>query len=234
MSDAEEKNEHVPTTAEATNPRTLESPHFGSQARHEREMTSRFERIRKYAELFSFLAIIVSGPFAVIEFHYHLKELGGEVEKERLDLAQTVYLTVDQRVAKFMKLCLEHPELDCYSIPQKSPLKTPVTPTERSQQRILYSDLTDVFEVAYVQYHREDVTEKAKELFDSEWGGWDAYIQKFMKREAYQETWSEIGDEYDKKFAVYMDYQRVKAISELVGGNFLLLRAHPGLNSTQQ
>ena len=204
MSDTE-KNELVPKGAEATNAETLEGPHFGKHARHEREKTSVFERIHMYAEFLSFVVIIASGPIAIIEFHNHLTELHDEAEKERVDLAQTVYLSVDQRVARFMKLCLENPRLDCYSVPQQSPLTPPLTPKERLQQRILYSELTDVFEVAFVEYNRKDVSVKAKDLFDSEWGGWDAYIQKFMRRKSYQDTWAEIGNEYDKKFAAYMD-----------------------------
>ena len=157
MSDTEDKYEHLPTGDEAANARTTEGPHFGKQARHEREKTSRFERVHMYAEFASFLVIIASGPIAIFELHDHTTELHehtvelrDEAKKESLELAQTVYLTVDQRVAKFMKLCLENPRLDCYSVPQQSPLKHPLTNTERLQQRILYSDLTDVFEVAFV------------------------------------------------------------------------------------
>jgi hypothetical protein len=205
MSDTEDKYEHVSAGAEAINVRTSEGPHFGKQARHEREKTSRFERVHMYAEFVSFLVIIASGPIAIFELHDHTTELRDEARKESLELAQTVYLTVDRRFADFTKLCLENPRLDCYSVQQQSPLKRPLTETERLQQRILYSDLTDVFEVAFVQYHRKEVSEQAKKLFDSEWGGWDAYIKKFMKRKSYQNTWSEIHDEYDTDFADYMD-----------------------------
>lgn len=164
-----------------------------------------FETLRKYAELISFIAIILGIPFGLIDFHYHAVETQDNANKERVEAAEKVYQTVDERYTEFVKLCIDHPRLDCYSVPQAAEPKPPLSETERVQQKMLFVHLTDVFEVAFVQYHKEESNREIKKIYDSQWGGWDTYIRKFLKRPAYLETWYEIRDEYDEGLVKYMD-----------------------------
>jgi len=59
---------------------------------------------------------------------------------------------LDARYFDFVQLCIDHPRLDCYSVGREP--DPPPTADEKLQQNILYSALTDLFEGAYVQYHK--------------------------------------------------------------------------------
>ncbi|HZO91726.1 MAG TPA: hypothetical protein VFB38_25620 [Chthonomonadaceae bacterium] len=167
-----------------------------------------FERICRYVELFSFAAIIITGLLAYLEFRNH-------VQKQQNAVAEEIYRDVDDRFIEYIQTAIPYPRLDVYSIPRSSPLKPPLTEDEKMQQRMLYSNLTDVFEVAYVQYHKtRAIPDEVREnFFKQQWPGWDAYIKKFLVRPAYQKVWSEIHDEYDEDFARYMDHIRANIVS---------------------
>jgi hypothetical protein len=189
---------------------------------------SMFQHVHQWLELISFVSLIVGGigtPIAVLEFRDkvskeaeekakaeqqakvdHDKEVEAKARAEkqqRLDLKDKVYREVDARYMDFVKLCFEQPELDCYSEPI-SPLPR-LTNLQKAKQRMLFTALTDVFEVAYVEYHKDDVEdEECRKFFAGQWDGWDKYIRKYTPRASYQEVWHVVGNEYDPKFQAYM------------------------------
>lgn len=166
-----------------------------------------FDRFHKWCELLSFIAVMFSIPFAAIELHTHAIDGKENAKKERIEAAEKIYRDVDQRYVDFMRLCLDHPRLDCYSVPRDPSSGAPLDENEQAQQKILYTSLTDVFEVAYVQYHKKTYEENpvVRELYKSQWDGWDVYIRKFLARPAYRRVWWDIRDEYDKGLVAYMD-----------------------------
>jgi len=164
-----------------------------------------FERIHDWAELLSFVALIVGIPVGFIDLHTHAKEAEENAVKERVEAAERVYQAVDERYTDFVKLCIDHPRLDCYSIPQAGEPQPPLNSTEKLQQKMLFTELTDVFEVAYVQYHKEESNKEIQKLYMAQWAGWDAYIRKFLKRPSYLNTWYDIRNEYDAGLVKYMD-----------------------------
>jgi hypothetical protein len=196
-------------------------------------MSKFLERLHVVAELTSFLVIIASGPIAVYELHLHTVELRETAAKARLDLATQVYRDVDERFAEFVRLCVDHPRLDCYG-GRLELVEPPLTAEEKTQQRILFSDLIDVFEVAYVDFHRKDVSEKAKELFDAQWAGWNSYIRKFMSRSSFRDTWLEIRDEHDAGLAEYMDRIAKQESSSTAGsGNSTMVKLNSRLKTVE-
>ena len=65
---------------------------------------------------------------------------------------------------------------------------------------------SDVFEVAYVQYHKKTEDNPViQQIYRDQWDGWDSYIKKFMARPAYRQVWWDVRDEYDKGLVAYMD-----------------------------
>ncbi len=172
----------------------------------------KFETIHKGAELLTFISLIIGVPIGLVDFHRHGVEAQKNAmkaqenaKKERVEAAEKVYETVDERYTEFVTLCLEHPRLDCYSVPHAGDLKPPLSETEKIQQKMLYVHLTDVFEVAFVGYHKEESNPEIQRIYNSQWAGWDAYIRKFLKRPAYLETWYQIRNEYDEGLVKYMD-----------------------------
>jgi len=162
-----------------------------------------FDKMHKWAEFASFLALILGVPFGLVDLHNHAMEAEENAKKERVEAAEKVYQMVDQRFHEFVKLCVDHPRLDCYSAPRGGELK--LTDDEKIQQKMLFTELTDVFEVAYVQYHKKDTNPEIRRIYDDQWVGWDAYIRKFFVRPAYVETWYEIRDEYSGVFVQYLN-----------------------------
>jgi len=162
-----------------------------------------FDRISKFAEFLSFVALVVGVPLALLDFHRHTIEIAENAQKERVEAAEKVYQTVDARYTEFVKLCVDHPRLDCYSVPRADAIN--LCEDEKIQQKMLFTHLTDVFEVAFVQYHKVESNPEILRIYQSQWAGWDAYIRKFLKRRAYLETWYEIRDEYDEGLVKYMD-----------------------------
>ena len=170
------------------------------------------QRIRLPCEILSYLALIAAAPIAVIELKGHGDEMRDTARKESRDRAERVYREVDDKFTEFMRLCLEHPELDCYSVAIPAVNASQLTEQQKVQQKLLYTVLTDVLEVAFVQYRKPSVGKDqssvydpdTRAFFDSQWPGWDAYAKKFMSRKAYRDVWAEIGDEYDEDFGKYM------------------------------
>jgi hypothetical protein len=164
-----------------------------------------FEKLHKWAEFASFLALILGVPFGLIDLHSHAVQAEENAKKERVEAAEKVYQTVDERFNEFVKLCIDHPRLDCYSVPRQTPLRPPLTADERVQQKIMFTELTDVFEVAYVQYHKQETNPEIQRIYREQWSGWDRYIRKFSKRPVFLGTWHEIRDEYDGEFVTYLN-----------------------------
>jgi len=164
-----------------------------------------FDQVRTCAEFLSLVAVIVATPIALLEFHHHNSETASNNKKERIAVAETTYRDVDAKYSEFMGRCLGHPRLDCYSVPvQPDP---PLSKDEEQQQKILYSILTDVFEVAYVQYrtNQHELDDEVKQIFAQQWQGWDAYIRKFLRRPAYCRVYLDIRNEYDTRLTTYMN-----------------------------
>jgi len=162
-----------------------------------------FDKVHKWAELASFLALILGVPFGLLDLHNHAIEAEENTKKERVEAAEKVYQMVDERFHEFVKICMDHPRLDCYSVPRAGSLK--LSDDEKIQQKMLYAELTDVFEVAYVQYHKEESNPEITKIYKEQWAGWDAYIRKFFSRPAYVGTWYDIRDEYDGLFVGYLN-----------------------------
>jgi len=181
---------------------------IGKHARRQWAVGNLFEGCHKTFELISFLAIILGAIIGIMELHDHLREERAAITEknysERIDVARSTYNLVDERFFEFTKICIDHPRLDCYSIPLGN-VEPPLTQDEIAQQKMLYTVLSDVFEVAYVSYHQKVRINEVKKIFDGQWTGWDAYIRKFLQRPAYRKVWLEIRDEYDPGLVSYMD-----------------------------
>ncbi len=175
---------------------------------------SLFERVFHVAEFLSFVAIIVAGPVAIFEIKNFRAESAAAAraeqeaaKKERFDFARGASRLVNDEFGAFTKLCFENPRLDCYSIALTDEQKPPLSPLEKIQQKVLYSALTDAFEIAYTNNNPEikDLDPEVRKIFADQWNGWDAYIRKFLARPAYCQVYLEIRDEYDSRLVAHMN-----------------------------
>jgi hypothetical protein len=101
----------------------------------------KYERVHMYTQYFTFLVVIFSAPLALVEYHRHNMEAKSQYMTERDTIAREAYTDVDIKYREFIRLCLDHPRLDCYSV-SAGPPSPPLTKDEKSQQEILYTQLT--------------------------------------------------------------------------------------------
>ena len=170
----------------------------------ERDWQRLWQRIRRawpgFWETTSHICITLALLVAFVE--YQVKR-----DKERMDSAWSIYREVDHAYREFMKVCFDHPKLDCYAVPQRDPSSPPLTKDEELQQKVLYDMLTDVVESAFVHFvkFREHLESKeAKRLFRDQWESWDTYIVRFLSRPSYLAVWLDVQDGYDVEFRCHM------------------------------
>ena len=158
-------------------------------------------KLRRWVEFLSWGAVVVGSLVAwwdLTEAH----------KQHRLDEAKRVYREVDERYCDFLKLALDHPTLDCFSNPLDGGHYMPTGEVQKAEQALLFTYLSDVFEVAFVSYQKHQEREQIqeiKELNADQWSGWENYIKKFLARDTYRTNWYQIRSEYDAKFIAYMD-----------------------------
>jgi hypothetical protein len=122
-------------------------------------------------------------------------------EKERREAAERAYRDVDDKYMDFLKLCFEHPSLDCESRART----TPIRPEDEVAQWRLDNVLVDVLEFAYKRYQNADFMSAAREAYNREWPGWQTYARKWLTRPHFRSVWCTVQDEYDTGFVTDMN-----------------------------
>jgi hypothetical protein len=174
----------------------------------------KYERVHMFTEYLTFLVIIVGAPLALLEYYRHNTELKTQYIAGRYEIAREAYTDVDIKYREFLRLCLDHPRLDCYSV-SAGPPDPPLTKDEKLQQKILYTELTDVLEDAYLKYvaNLDKVDAVLKPIFQEQWKGWDMWAKKFITRLVYCQVYLDIRDEFDIRFDIPI---RLKQVAQLL------------------
>jgi DNA repair exonuclease SbcCD ATPase subunit len=126
-------------------------------------------------------------------------------QKERREAAQTTYREVWAKYADFMTACMDHPKLDCHTIPVDDESMAAFTAEDAQQQTRLDTILIDTLEFAYKQYEDPDFKAAAGPSYADEWPGWEVYVKKHLVRDHFRRTWCTIRDEYASTFVPWMD-----------------------------
>ena len=143
-------------------------------------------------DLINSLVVVLGVPIAIWQY---IKTK----QKERSDREYGTYDALDEKFIAFQQLCLEHPDLDIFDIPDKSPAK--LNAVQEKEELIIFTILFSIFERAYLLYIYND---QSSELKERQWSGWDEYIQAFSKRQNFKNAWKVSGATFDKKFEEYM------------------------------
>src|SRR5581483_9558117 len=152
-----------------------------------------FEWWKDRLEAISFVCIILGAIVAYFEWYDKKTE-------DRVTAAHKAYDDVDARFVDFLHACADHPEIDCNSrsldAAQLQSAEFKLGPLEKERQRVVYTMLIDLFEVAYQRYHDPVFLKALGADADDQWSGWLKYYNKFMIRPAFKRVWDEVGDEY--------------------------------------
>ena len=138
----------------------------------------------------SYLVVLLGVPVGLVQYFR-------TVRKEQLDREYGTYNALDEKFLEFQNICLEHPDLDIFDVPDRAPAN--LTPEQVKKQTIAFTILFSIFERAFLMYHDQSTTLKQKQ-----WTGWDEYIQAFCRRENFRQAWRESGSTFDKDFEAYV------------------------------
>jgi len=117
--------------------------------------------------------------------------------KEKRDREYGTYDALDEKYIEFQKLCLDHPDLDVFDVPDKTPKQ--LNAKEKKEELILFTILFSIFERAYILYNDE-----SSEIKEKQWTGWKHYIQSYCKRNNFMQAWKESGTTFDIRFQTFM------------------------------
>lgn len=117
-----------------------------------------------------------------------------KIRYERRDRDYGTYNALDEKYIDFQRLCLDHPELDVFDIPDAT------TPAELSkehkkQELIAFTLLFSIFERAFLMYRDRSRRVRAKQ-----WTGWEAYLLSYCKRPNFRGAWDISGHTFDDDF----------------------------------
>lgn len=141
-------------------------------------------------ELVSFCVVILGVPAAVFQYVKAKR-------REQKDREYGTYDELDNKYVDYQRVCLEHPRLDVWDIPDPEPKE--LSPEEVKQEQQLFTILFAIFERAFLMY-----SDMSTELRRTQWTGWDQYIQSFCERANFCDAWKKSGSTFDLKFEQYM------------------------------
>lgn len=148
-----------------------------------------FDDYKNWFELFSYLATILGIPIAIIVFIKDKRNSRKIKEREALFTSHALYVD-------FLKICLEHPELEIYFFTYRNKDYS----LSKKKEMIAYEILIAYLESAYIQY--ADQSMKVKE---NRWIGWEKLIKDYSKLDTFLEVWNLTKNDWDKDFRLFVD-----------------------------
>lgn len=143
-------------------------------------------------ELLSYVVTVVGLPFGIGVFIY-------EQRRERQNEEEEIYQQLSDEYANFLKLVLNHSDLQLF---QKYDESRAFTPEQTERKLILFDILTSLFERAFILVYEERMDRQSKRL----WGSWDDYIRWWCKRKDYRDALPELLEGEDPDFVAYMNH----------------------------
>ncbi len=144
-----------------------------------------------YLDVVDKLVVILGLPIAFTQYFRTKK-------KEQRDREYGTYNALDEKYLEFQKLCLDHPYLNIFDIPDKYPKK--LDEKQAKEELILLTMLFSIFERAYLLY-----SDQYSEIKKKQWLGWEDYIRSFCHRENFLTAWEISGNTFDTDFEAYME-----------------------------
>jgi hypothetical protein len=150
-----------------------------------------FEEIKGFLEAGSYLATIIGIPVAIIVFL-------SEKRKDRIQAERETYMEADGRYIDYLKMCLEHPELDCFEFTKNDP---DLSTTGLDVKKLtLFTILISLLEFGYVLYRDQHISARS-----TQWQGWHDYMAMWAQREDFRRAWPVLGPQFDTDFVKYME-----------------------------
>lgn len=156
----------------------------------------------QWLEALSYLVTIVGLPFAIGVFLFEQKE-------ERENEEESLFQSLSDEYADFLRLVLEHADLQLRSKPRTEALSA-----EQEERRLLLFDLLiSLFERAYLLAYADDMNAKQRRR----WHSWEDYMREWSRREDFRERLPHLLRGEDPDFAAYIQRLAEEEARELQG-----------------
>jgi hypothetical protein len=143
------------------------------------------------------LVVLIGVPTGLVQFYF-------KTRKERHDREYGTYNALDEKYVEFQLLCLDHPRLDVFDVPDAKPVE--LTFEEKKQELIAFTLLFSVFERSFLMYK-----DQSKKVREKQWTGWQTYLESYCVRENFRSAWQVSGHTFDQRFQDHM----VKTLHDL-------------------
>jgi hypothetical protein len=150
------------------------------------------------------LATLVSVAIGVVIFvqsqrrEHELRDK--EAAREREQRITEAFNALDDKYIDYVKLCLQHPELDVFDTPLPAADHPPATAAQRRQEAMMFAILLSVFERSYLMYR-----DKADPFKREQWAGWEQYMRNWLGRANFVAEYQRTKQEFDPAFVGFID-----------------------------
>ena len=156
-------------------------------------------RVTAAFELVSYLVVALGVPTGLYQYARAKAREREEHEARTFDAVSAGYV-------EFLRLCLEHPDLDVFDLPDERPPEP--SPLRAKRELVALAILFSVFERAYLLH-----AGRPTKVTEGQWRGWDAHIRAYFRRANVRRAWALGEGSYDPRFTAY-----VLAVERRVGG----------------
>jgi len=147
----------------------------------------------EHLDQFTKLAVVFGIPVGLTQFWL-------KVRQERRDRDYGTYNALDEKYIEFQQLCLAHPYLDVFDVPDQNPIA--LTPEQEKQELVAFTLLFSIIERAFLMYADRSARARAKQ-----WTGWETYLLSYCRRSNFRKAWQISGFTFDADFQARMaDY----------------------------
>lgn len=159
------------------------------------------KQLLDYLDAIGKIIVILGLPLAYFQYRRTKR-------KEKKDREYGTYNALDEKYLEFQKLCLDHPYLNIFDIPDEVPKV--LNDKQKKEELILLTMLFSIFERAYLLY-----SDQYSEIKTKQWIGWDSYIKSYCMRKNFLIAWEISGSTFDTDFEKYMRQNIEVGLEEL-------------------
>lgn len=141
-------------------------------------------------ELWSYIITVFGLPFAIGVFLF-------EQRRERQNEDDEIYQKLSDEYADFLRLVLDHADLQLRS--SHEPLPNP-TPDQQERILIIFDLLISLFERAYLLVYEEDMSKRQQR----QWQSWEDYMRNWCARDDFRGLLPHLLEGEDPDFAQHI------------------------------
>ena len=148
------------------------------------------DTVLRILQMLSYASVLLGIPLALLQY-FLVKR------REKRDREYGTYNALDERYLEFQKLCLQHPYLDTFDVPDAKP--ETLSDQQKKEELIVFTMLFSIFERSFLMYYDQSTEIKRKQ-----WSGWDEYIRSYCARPNFRAAWLKSGTTFDTDYQAYM------------------------------